>query len=110
MRSLTPVDQLELDQVLREELVGGPNAVNEVRIDSGGHIPPCGNGSCSDHVYIATPLSYRAYLAVHRRLTPDELGIALQTHPNTGDDLGLFILTVLTADLWLGSLMTAPGL
>ena len=108
-KSLTPVDQLELDQALREELVNGPNAANQVRFDYGGHTPPCGNGSCGTQVYITTLLSYRAYLVVHRRLTADELRIASQEHPNTGDDLGLFILDILTADLWLGSLMTGPG-
>lgn len=107
--SLASVDQLELDQALREELVGGPNAANEVEFDSRGHAPPCGNGSCGGQVYITTPLTYRAYLVIHRRLTADELRIASQEHPNTGDDLGLFVLDILTADLWLGSLMAGPG-
>jgi len=108
-QSLTSVDQVELEQALREELTSGLNAVKAVKWDSRGHAPPCGNGSCGDRVYLTTPLSYKAYLVVHRRLTVNELSIVPQTHRNTGDDLGSFIIDILTADDWLGSLIVGPG-
>ena len=113
MQDLTSLDQRELNQVLEDELVNGPNADKEIRFDSDGHAPPCGKGACADRVYIATLVSYRAYLVIHRPLTAQELGMASQVRPDIANDLGLYILDILAADprfdLGLGGQPPAPG-
>jgi hypothetical protein len=113
MQDLTSFDQWELNQVLGDELINGPNAGNEIRFDSRGHAPPCDDGSCAKRVYIATLVSYKAYLVIHRPLTAQELAMASQDRRDMPHDLGLYILDILAADprfdLEPGGQPHAPG-
>jgi hypothetical protein len=61
IRDLPYPDRRKLGRAVRSELVDGPNAASEYRFDYG------------KAEYTATPLSFRAYTAVHRPLTCGEL-------------------------------------
>jgi len=61
IRDLPYPDRRKLGRALRGELVDGPNAASEYRFDYG------------KAQYTATPLSFKAYTAIHRPLTRGEL-------------------------------------
>src|SRR5690348_5199612 len=61
-------DQQELDRALADELADGPNADKEIRFDADGgfqvYTDPDLPGDAVS--YTATPLSFKAYTAIHR--------------------------------------------
>jgi hypothetical protein len=61
IRDLPHQYRLMLAAALRDELDAGPNSVNAYKFDHG------------NAQYLATPLSFNAYVAVHRQLTDLEL-------------------------------------
>jgi hypothetical protein len=70
--SLLEPARKELADALRTELLDGPNADKEVRFD--GDMRVC-DQTCGpdDVVYTGTPLSFDAYIALHRPMTREEL-------------------------------------
>jgi hypothetical protein len=68
--ALSEADRKELAEALRTELLDGPNADKEAGFDA--DMRPCAH---ADHgpVFTGTPLSFGAYVAVHRPMTKDEL-------------------------------------
>jgi hypothetical protein len=67
---VSDADRKELADALRTELMDGPNADKEVGFDA--DLRPCVH-SDRGRVYTGTPLSFGAYLAVHRLMTKEEL-------------------------------------
>ena len=61
-------ERAELADALRTELLDGPNANKAARFDA--DMRPCGP---DDVVYLGTPLSFGAYVALHRPMTREEL-------------------------------------
>ena len=61
-------ERKELAEALRTELLDGPNADKVARFDA--DMRPCGP---DDAVYMGTPLSFGAYVALHRPMTNAEL-------------------------------------
>ena len=88
-------DQSGLANALRQELLDGPNADNEFRFDCDGK-PQVNVGldPPSGVIYTATPLSFRAYTAVHRSMTRAELArlSAEQGRPVTSRGFHVFDL------------------
>src|ERR1700689_2383502 len=66
--SLSDQARKELAEALGTELHNGPNGRKEAFYDA--DLRACGRGRA---VYTATPLSYDAFVAVHRPLSADEL-------------------------------------
>jgi hypothetical protein len=100
MQSLAPFDQRELNRALNDELTGGPNADKEIRFDSNGHPRSCDGRSRDDTVcYTATPLSHKAYTAIHRPMTMAELSAAGTAQRDHVIDLGFYVLDILSAEL-----------
>jgi hypothetical protein len=99
MQSLLPFDQRELSRVLNDELADGPNADKEIRFDSDGHPRPCDGRSRDGTVcYTATPLSHKAYTAIHRPMTMAELSAAGTAQRDHATDLGFYVLDILAAE------------
>ena len=100
IHALESYDQDGLYQVLATELVDGPNADKEIRFDSDGAIQVFADHDDPDgHVcYTATPLSFKAYTAIHRPMTEVELIRATQEdgHPDVG--LGFYVFEILAAE------------
>ena len=67
---VSDADRKELADALRTELLDGPNSDKEVGFDA--DLRPCVH-SDRGRVYTGTPLSFGAYLAVHRPMTKEEL-------------------------------------
>ena len=100
IRALEPYDRDVLYQVLATELADGPNADKEIRFDSDGaalvftdHDDPDGQV-----YYTATPLSFKAYTAIHRPMTRDELTRAAQEDGHADIGLGFLVFEILAAE------------
>jgi hypothetical protein len=98
-RSLEPYDQRGLDRVLAEELVDGPNADKEIRFDSdGGSQPYADPDADGTGCYTATPLSFKAYTAIHRPMTEDELSGVSQGEGGPAAERGFYVFEILAAE------------
>ena len=100
IRTLEPFDQQGLDRVLAEELMDGPNADKEIRFDSDG-----GAQVYVDHdhpdgrlYYTATPLSFKAYTAIHRPMTEDERSRACREDADRKAEHGIYVFEILAAE------------
>lgn len=94
-----PDDRDVLARVLQTELVAGPNADSEIRFDRTGQ-PVSGQAEdTAVVVYTATPLSFRAYTAVHRELTKDELDRLAEEQGRSTHDCGRLVSDVLPAEM-----------
>lgn len=70
---LSDLERKELAEALRTELLDGPNADKEVRFDGDMRALYYDDAGPDDVVYTATPLSFGAYVALHRPMTKEEL-------------------------------------
>ncbi|GEM_PF-4614293 len=115
IRTLEPYDQQRLNRVLAEELADGPNADKEIRFDSDGGVQVFADPGGPDGpvCYTATPLSYKAYTAIHRRMTEDELRRVSQQDGDPAADLGFYVFDILAAESAFtrrpGGLAAGPG-
>jgi hypothetical protein len=75
-------DRRKLDRVLRSELVGGPNAASEYKF-------PYAKAE-----YTATPLSFKAYTAVHRPMTRAELGRLSEERGRPASRRGFYVIEI----------------
>jgi hypothetical protein len=82
IRNLQYQDRRRLGQVLQSELVNGPNMASEYRFHYG------------KFQYTATPLSFKAYTAVHRPLTQSELGRLTQEQDRPVHDRGFYVIEI----------------
>lgn len=100
IRALEPYDQQGLDRALADELIDGPNADKEVRFDANGaflaYVDPDLPGKLT--CYTATLLSFKAYTAIHRPMTKDELGIAAAGTSDLAIDHGFYVFDILSAE------------
>ncbi len=104
-----PDDRSDLGSALRTELVAGPNADKEIRFDSKGR-PLAGEAvDSADVVYMATPLSFQAYTAVHRPMTKDELDRLREEQGRSTYDCGLYLVDILPARAGIHSQTTWSG-
>ena len=90
-------DRKELADALRTELVNGPNADKEVRFDSDFNAQT-NPRVLSGVVYTATPLSFDAYTALHRPMTPAELARLSREQGRPVADRGFYVLDILSAE------------
>ncbi|MGH3168560.1 MAG: hypothetical protein ACRDN0_22095 [Trebonia sp.] len=99
-------DRKELAEALRTELSEGPNADKEVGFDV--DMRPCRPGDV--RVYTGTPLSFDAYVAVHRPLTRGELKRLGQEQHRRVARAGFLILDILhpASGFTRGPLVHAP--
>jgi hypothetical protein len=99
-RTLEPFDQQGLDRALAEELIDGPNADKEIRFDADGGSPVYSDPDLPGDVtyYIATPLSFKAYTAIHRPMTMDELSRTAEGKSNLASDHGFYVFDILPAE------------
>jgi hypothetical protein len=89
--SLSDLARMELAGVLGTELLNGPNARKEAFYDA--DLRACRRERA---VYTATPLSYNAFVAVHRPLTGDELArLRREKGRRRSMDLGFHVLDIL---------------
>jgi hypothetical protein len=100
IRTLEPYDQRGLDRVLAEELMDGPNADKEIRFDSDGWPAAYADHGDSDGrvSYTATPLSFKAYTAIHRPMTEDELSRVPEKTGEPAADRGFYVFDILAAE------------
>jgi hypothetical protein len=100
IRALDPHDQQGLDRVLAEELADGPNADKEIRFDSdGGAYVYAGNDDADGGVgYTATPLSFKAYTAIHRPMTEAELSRVSWEQGDPAAERGFYVFEILPAE------------
>lgn len=100
VRNLERYDQQELGRALAEELIDGPNADKEVRFDADGRPQAYPDpGSPGDVVfYTATPLSFKAYTAIHRPMTRDELRRTAAGKSSLAGDRGFYVFAILPAE------------
>src|ERR1700760_2299701 len=93
IRALDPYDRGVLHHVLATELADGPNADKEIRFDSDGAawVFPDHDDSRGQPYYIATPLSFKAYTAIHRPMTRDELSRVAQQDGQADIALGFLV-------------------
>ncbi len=103
-----PGERKELADALRTELVGGPNAHNEVRFDSDVRAYPDPGAGPGRVIYTATPLSFHGYTVVHRRLTREELKRLRREQGRSTASLGFYVIDILSADSAFGR--SAPRL
>jgi hypothetical protein len=89
--SLSDPERKELADALRTELLDGPNASKEARFD--GDMRACGPG---DAVYTGTPLSFGAYVAIHRPMTKEELKRLRQEQGPKIAGRGFYVLDILS--------------
>lgn len=99
-RTLKLYDQHGLDRALADELMDGPNADKEVRFDADGGFPVYVDPDLPGDVtcYTATPLSFKAYTAIHRPMTKDELSRAAEAANNLTPDHGFYVFDILPAE------------
>ena len=88
---LSDPERKELADALRTELLDGPNAGKEARFD--GDMRPCGP---EDVVYTATPLSFGAYVALHRPMTKEELKQLRRDQGRGVAGRGFYVLDILS--------------
>jgi hypothetical protein len=95
--SLPDPERKELAVALGAELLDGPNADKAARFD--GDMRVC-DQSCgpSDVVYTATPLSFGAYVALHRLMTREELRRLRREQGRRVAARGLYVLDILHPD------------
>ena len=91
---LSDPERKELADALRTELLDGPNADKEARFDA--DMRPCGQ-ACGPHdvVYTGTPLSFGAYVAVHRPMTKEELERLRRNRAASLPGRGFYVLDIL---------------
>lgn len=94
-----PADGDDLEYALQTELVDGPNADKETNFDREGQPFSEDSVGPDDVVYTATPLSFRAYTAVHRALTKDELDRLAEEQGRSTYDCGRYVTDILAAEL-----------
>jgi hypothetical protein len=82
IRDLPYPDRRRLGRALRNELIDGPNAASEYRFDYG------------KAQYTATPLSFKAYTAVHRPLTRGELARLSREQGRPARDRGFYVIEI----------------
>jgi hypothetical protein len=99
VRTLEPCDRQGLDRALAAELINGPNADKEVRFDADGGPPGYADPDLTGDAtwYTATPLSFKAYTAVHRPMTESELGTVAGKNDRTIDH-GFYVFDILPAE------------
>lgn len=99
-RTLGSYDQQGLDRALAEELIDGPNADKEIRFDANGGSPVYTDPDLPGDVlcYTATPLSYKAYTAIHRPMTKDELSRTAEGTSDPASDHGFYVFDILSAE------------
>jgi hypothetical protein len=90
-----PVIRKGLADALEAELINGPNAHNEFSFDDASYFDR-GSGPASV-VYTATPLSFAAWTAVHRRMTREELDRLHQELDRTTAEVGVYVFDILRA-------------
>jgi hypothetical protein len=88
--SLSDPARKELAAALGAELLNGPNARKEAFYD--GELRACRRERA---VYTATPLSYAAFVAVHRPLSADELARLRREKGRRASDQGFHVLDIL---------------
>lgn len=91
---LSAVERKELAKALEAELLDGPNADKEARFDA--DMRAC-DSTCEpgDVVYRGTPLSFHAYVAVHRPMTREELKRLRQEQGHRVAGQGFYVLDIL---------------
>ena len=91
---LSDPERKELAYALLTELLDGPNADKEARFDGDMRAcdPTCGP---DDAVYTATPLTFGAYVALHRRMTKEELKRLRQDQGRKVAGRGFYVLDIL---------------
>ena len=98
-RSLEPYDQRGLDRVLAAELADGPNADKEVRFNADGDAQWYADYDADGRAcYTATPLSFKAYTAIHRPMTEDELSRAGLEEGHPPAERGFYVFEILAAE------------
>jgi hypothetical protein len=83
-------ERKELADALRTELLDGPNADKEARFDA-----DMKAGAGRDGVYTGTPLSFGAYVALHRPMTKEELKRLRREQGRRVADQGFYVLDIL---------------
>jgi hypothetical protein len=91
---LSDPERKELADALRTELLDGPNADKEARFDR--DMRPC-DQACGpdDVVYTGTPLSFGAYVALHRPMTKEELKQLRREQGRGVAGRGFYVLDIL---------------
>ena len=91
---LPELERKELADALRTELLDGPNADKAVRFD--GDMRPC-DQTCGpdDVVYTGTPLTFDAYIALHRPMSKEELKRLRREQGRRVAALGFFVPDIL---------------
>jgi hypothetical protein len=84
-------ERKELAEALRTELLDGPNAAKEVGFDGDMRRIHSDKGV----VYTGTPLSFHAYLAIHRPMTADELRRLRRQEGRRVAERGCFVVDIL---------------
>jgi hypothetical protein len=99
-RALEPYDQQKLNRALAEELIDGPNADKEIRFDADGRSGVYADPDLPDAAtyYTATPLSFKAYTAIHRPMTKDELSRTAKGKNDPASDHGFYVFDILPAE------------
>jgi hypothetical protein len=99
-RTLEFYDKQGLDRALAEELIDGPNADKEIRFDADGESPVYVDPDLPGDVicYTATPLSFKAYTAIHRPMTKDELSRTAEGKNDLASDHGFYVFDILPAE------------
>jgi hypothetical protein len=86
IRNLPYQHRIILARVLGTELEDGPNADKELKLD------------CGSAQYTATPLSFKAYTAVHRHMTAGELGRLSRKQGRPVAALGFYVIEIRSAE------------
>jgi hypothetical protein len=90
-------DRQELARCLATELAEGPNSGVEVTFDC--EVQVCNAPDVpGDTIYTATPLSFKAYTALHRPLTSDELKQLAENKDSVVAERGFYVLDILPAE------------
>jgi hypothetical protein len=90
--NLLYADRKGLADALRTELLDGPNADKEIWFDADMRPLTHPGGS---RVYVAVPLTFDAYVAVHRPMTKEELGRLGKEQHRRVAAAGFFVLDIL---------------
>lgn len=91
-------DRKDLAEALRTELANGPNADKEYKFDLYETRKPYVDPAAPDPpVYTATPLSFGAYIAIHRPMSKEELK-RLRKQQGHSASRGFYMLDILTGD------------
>jgi hypothetical protein len=96
----TAAERRKLAAALRQELLNGPNARTEIRFDPDGKPRAEADPDVpGEVVYTASPLSFRAYTAVHRPMTEAELVRLSREQRREVASLGFHVLDILRPEL-----------